>query len=406
MFRAMIAAARVMILSLIRDRAALAMAFALPPLVFIIFATIFVSATGSELRLHVGLFDLVRTGSSQRLLTALAAEPGVRLTTRTDATLDDLRALVRGGVVDVGIAIQSDLETQAGEGLPPILVVEDAARALAVPIVIGHVQRAINEHMPDVALGRILADVEAAGAITKEERAFLDQAFKTQAQDRQGSGFGFAALFSREAATRVGVAGGPVAYYAGAIAAVFLLFAAMQGAATIVEERQSGIFERLMAAPSGVAKLVLGKFIFLVGQGMVQAAIIFGFAWVLYDVDVGGALSAWLVSCALVAAMAAGVSLALCSLCSSIHQVQLLSSFGVLLLSAIGGSMVPRFLMPEWLQQISWFTPNAWAIEAFQNALRPGPIETSLITAWGVLSAATLLSLLVALGLLTRTSKI
>jgi ABC-2 type transport system permease protein len=104
--------------------------------------------------------------------------------------------------------------------------------------------------------------------------------------------------------------------------------------------------------------------------------------------------------------MAAGVSLALCSLCSSTHQVQLLSSFGVLLLSAIGGSMVPRFLMPEWLQQISWFTPNAWAIEAFQNALRPGPIEASLITAWGVLSAATLLSLLVALGLLTRMSKI
>jgi ABC-2 type transport system permease protein len=68
--------------------------------------------------------------------------------------------------------------------------------------------------------------------------------------------------------------------------------------------------------------------------------------------------------------------------------------------------MVPRFLMPEWLQQVSWFTPNAWAIEAFQNALRPGPIEASLITAWGVLSAATLLSLLIALGLLTRVSKI
>ena len=102
MFHAMIAAARVMILSLIRDRAALSMAFALPPLVFIIFATIFVSATGSELRLHVGLLDVVRTGSSQRLVAALAAEPGIRLTRRTDATLDDLRALVRGGVVDVG----------------------------------------------------------------------------------------------------------------------------------------------------------------------------------------------------------------------------------------------------------------------------------------------------------------
>jgi ABC-2 type transport system permease protein len=398
----MIAAARVMFLSLIRDQAALLMAFALPPLVFIVFATIFASATGSELRLHVGLMDTVRTGSSQRLVTALAAEPGIRLTMLTGSTVDDLRALVRVGVVDVGVALQSDLETRSGEGPAPVLVIEDAARALAVPIVIGHVQKAINEHLPDVALKRILADVEAAGAITKEERAFLDQAFMAQAEERRGSGFAFAALFSREAATGIGVAGGPVAYYAGAIAAVFLLFSAMQGAATIVEERQSGIFERLMVAPGGVTKLVVGKFVFLLAQGFTQSSIIFGFAWLLYGVDVGGALPKWLVSCALVSAMSAAFGLALCSLCSSSHQAQLLSSFGVLLLSAVGGSMVPRFLMPEWLQRISWLTPNAWAIEAFQNALRPGPIEQNLIVAWGILSTIILLSLLSALGLMRR----
>jgi ABC-2 type transport system permease protein len=100
--------------------------------------------------------------------------------------------------------------------------------------------------------------------------------------------------------------------------------------------------------------------------------------------------------------MAAGFGLAVCSLCSSSHQAQLLSSFGVLLLSAVGGSMVPRFLMPEWLQRISWLTPNAWAIEAFQNALRPGPIEQNLIVAWGILSTVILLSLLFALNLMKR----
>lgn len=287
-------------------------------------------------------------------------------------------------------------------GPAPVLVVEDAARSLAVPIVIGHVQKAINERLPDVALGRILADVEAAGAVTKEERAFLDQAFRTQVEDRKGSGFSFAALFDREAATGVGVAGGPVAYYAGAITVVFLLFAAMQGGATLVEERQSGVLERLLVAPGGIAAAVTGKFVFLVAQGILQAALIFAVASLLYGVDVGPAMPAWLISSTLVSVMAAGLSLGLCAACSTRHQVQMLATFGVLLLSAVGGSMVPRFLMPEWLQEIGWITPNAWAIEAFQVALRPGAIEANLLLSWGVLAGVGFTGLLLAVALTLR----
>ncbi|MBE7247796.1 MAG: ABC transporter permease, partial [Actinomycetospora chiangmaiensis] len=76
----------------------------------------------------------------------------------------------------------------------------------------------------------------------------------------------------------------------------------------------------------------------------------------------------------------------------------LFATFGVLLLSAVGGSMVPRFLMPPWLQQAGWFTPNAWAIEAFQGALGEG----SAVPAWGVLAALALAGLGAALALVAR----
>ena len=59
---------------------------------------------------------------------------------------------------------------------------------------------------------------------------------------------------------------------------MFLLFAAMQGALSLVDERQSGLADRLMAGPGGLAVVVLGKFLFLVGQGLVQAGLIFAAA--------------------------------------------------------------------------------------------------------------------------------
>ena len=47
--------------------------------------------------------------------------------------------------------------------------------------------------------------------------------------------------------------------------------------------------------------------------------------------------------------------------------------------------MVPRFMMPEWLQTLGHFTPNHWAIEAFYGILARGQTLTDLMPVWIVL---------------------
>ena len=41
--------------------------------------------------------------------------------------------------------------------------------------------------------------------------------------------------------------------------------------------------------------------------------------------------------------------------------------------------MVPRFMMPLWLQDLGRFTPNAWVIEAYQDALWRDEALTELL---------------------------
>ena len=395
----MIAAAfRVMWLSLLRDRAALAMAFVLPTVIFSIFAAIFSGAIGDRVRIHLGLADLANTATTQRLVAALEAEPSLRVERLRAADPEAVVAAVRRGAVDVALVLRGDLAASDGTGADrPVLLVESPARALATPIALGQLQRALNGALPDVVLARIVADVERAGKIGPDERAFLDEAFAEQRAKKEP--FAFASLVETRT-TASGRGNDRVAYYAGAITAVFLLFAAMQGALSLVEEREGGLADRLAAGPGGLPVIVLGKFLFLLAQGVAQAGLIFAAAALLHGVDVTGHALAWLVTSALVSAMAAGLALAACALAATRQQAHLAATFGVLLLSAVGGSMVPRFLMPPWLQQAGWLTPNAWAIEAYQAALTEG--AGAALPAWGVLAALALAGLGAALALVGR----
>ena len=49
--------------------------------------------------------------------------------------------------------------------------------------------------------------------------------------------------------------------------------------------------------------------------------------------------------------------------------VTVLGGAGSILLGAIGGIMVPKFLMPEAMQSVSWVSPMAWGLEGFLDVL-------------------------------------
>ena len=143
-----------------------------------------------------------------------------------------------------------------------------------------------------------------------------------------------------------------IAYYAGAVAFMFLLFAAAQNAVGILDDQAAGILDRIAAGPGGMTVVMNGRFIFLILQGMVQGTVIFAVAWLLYGVDVPGNFGAWLLISFSAAVLAAGLGLLLVTACRTRAQAQILPTVVILIMSAVGGSMVPRFFMPGWLQTL------------------------------------------------------
>ena len=60
-------------------------------------------------------------------------------------------------------------------------------------------------------------------------------------------------------------------------------------------------------------------------------------------------------------------ALLLASLCKSRMQLGWISTIVILSMSALGGSMVPRYLMSETIQKVGLCTFNAWALEGFNK---------------------------------------
>jgi ABC-2 type transport system permease protein len=386
---------RVMALSLVRDRGALVMAFLLPPSIFVIFAAIFAGTSGDELQLQVALGISERTSLGDRLETALREEDSLRIVPQDFSTEAEVIDVVESGQADVGLMIEGALDVTDSA---PVTVFVDPGKVMAGAILAGQVQRLIGLELPDLALSRTAPAIDSlVGGFTPAQSAQLAAAIESLAEDGAGAD-GEVGLIETRTVGPPNSSGATVTYYAGAVAILFLLFSAMQSAATLIEERHSGIIDRIAVGPAGTDVVVFGKFLFLTVQGLVQVALIFLVAALVYRVDIIGQFGIWLLTTLVAATAAAGLGLAVAAMCSTKQQAQTISTFVVLLCSAIGGSMVPRFMMPPWLQDIGWFTPNAWTIEAYHGVLWRGEGLMELMPELSWLALSAVLGIVVALA--------
>jgi ABC-2 type transport system permease protein len=109
-----------------------------------------------------------------------------------------------------------------------------------------------------------------------------------------------------------------------------------------------------------------------------------------FHVDLFGHIPGFVVMglCTAVAVAAFGMLLA--SLCHTRAQLGAVSTLLILIMSSVGGSMFPRYLMPPAMQKAGLLTINAWAIDGFTKVFwRDQPVtalwpQVSVLLAIGI----------------------
>ena len=140
-------------------------------------------------------------------------------------------------------------------------------------------------------------------------------------------------------------------------------------------ERQTNTLTRLRMARASALSLIIAKLIpyFLINQLQFVGMVALGY-FVLPALDMpaftlSGSWLPYIVLSSAVSLAALGYGLLISVVARTTEHAVVLGGGGIIIMAAIGGIMVPVYVMPEIMQTISQFSPMGWALSGFQNLL-------------------------------------
>jgi len=148
---------------------------------------------------------------------------------------------------------------------------------------------------------------------------------------------------------------------------LMLLFSVAALGTSILEEKGNGTLNRLIYSPLKANTILFSKMLFTYCIALLQLCIMFLFSWLVFGLDIFVNIPALILMIAAVAFAVTGFGIFLAAVAKTRHQAQSLSTLVILIMSAIGGSMIPLFIMPSIMRKIAVLSVNYWGIQGFYD---------------------------------------
>jgi ABC-2 type transport system permease protein len=155
----------------------------------------------------------------------------------------------------------------------------------------------------------------------------------------------------------------------GGWAIMFLLFSVSGASTSLFEEKQAGIFHRVLASPVSRAHILWSKYLFNMLMGLVQLMVLFLAGQVLFGIEVTSHLPGLIVVALAASIACTAFGMLLSAVSPNPAAASGLATFLILTMSAIGGAWFPTSFMPEFIQMISKMTLVYWSMEGFLAVL-------------------------------------
>ncbi|MDZ4776809.1 MAG: ABC transporter permease [Alphaproteobacteria bacterium] len=154
-----------------------------------------------------------------------------------------------------------------------------------------------------------------------------------------------------------------------------IFFVAIPFSNTFVRERELGAHRRLRTTNVSAVTQFFGKLIPYFAINQLQVALMLAVGVFLVPLLGGEALQirgspvALILLSAAVSLAALGLALLIAVAARTTEQATMLSGLGNIVLAAVGGIMVPKFVMPAAMQDVAAWSPMAWGLDGFLDLL-------------------------------------
>ncbi|MEM7087613.1 MAG: ABC transporter permease [Bacteroidota bacterium] len=350
------------------DKRGVLLTFLLPVIMITLFAFAF-GGVGKKERapqpMGILVVDKDSTAASQELVAKLNAMPTIRLIASEE---EEALTLVKKGknpaalIFDKGFSNAIVSETQL-----PITLKYDAARELEMRIAHSVLKEGLKYH-----LGK-------ANPIN-------DVPLKTVS-------------LIKESTTKVHPG---LVQAVGGTAIMMLLFSIAAVGGGLLDEKEAGTLNRLLVAPVKPLDILLAKMGTAMVVSILQLTAMFIFAWLAFGLPIFIDLPSLLLLILCISFAVSSFGVFLVSTVKTRQQLQGMSTIIIILMSAIGGSMIPITMMPGFMQKVAPISVNYWGIQGFFDIFWRQMTLSEILPKMGVLLAIGLGMVLVSIRLFKR----